>query len=113
MRHTNTYDGAVAANRAHYRIDIEVVSPTTWRVWFRGKVLIQNSRTPVFESCRRILAIGCIGKLEMYSRGSDQLRLTADIVAGAGRSLGETDAGGLRVRPYRPFPGRRGNKRAA
>jgi hypothetical protein len=72
-----------------HRIDIEPVSPTTWRVTFRDKTLIEEARQPAYESCRRILALGCIGKLEMYSRDSDMLRLTVDIVYGAGRSLSE------------------------
>jgi hypothetical protein len=87
----------------HHRIEIEPIGHSTWRVYYRGETLIELARQPALESCRRLLALGLTGKLKMYSRGSDMLRLMADIQRGAGLTVRENRHGRLALRAYRPF----------
>jgi hypothetical protein len=48
-----------------------------------------------------VVALGVIGKLQMYPHGGDTLRLTADIER-LGLTVGENCHGRLVLRPYRP-----------
>ncbi|MFT3732859.1 MAG: hypothetical protein QM780_15800 [Hyphomicrobium sp.] len=62
---------------------------------------------PMYASCRALVALGYLdGPVEFVRAGSDMVTARiGSIHAGAKLTVQETDKGGLRVVPYRPFEG--------
>jgi hypothetical protein len=87
------------------RIDINCIGLNAkgllWRVSHDGKVILQKSRTPAFDACRLLLALGKTGWLEIYC--DEQHRLSVDIVTGAGLTVIDNAHEGPVIKPYKVF----------
>ena len=68
-----------------------------------GEVIVTGSRTPEFDACRVLAARGLTGKLKIFDSVTGKLRLTLDIVAGAGMSVIENRKHGPRFAEWKPF----------
>jgi hypothetical protein len=74
-----------------------------YRVAHAGGTLIGNSRTPVFDTCRALLALGITGKLQVCRPGKDRADMQLDIERGAGLAIRETATESLRLVPWHPW----------
>lgn len=66
-----------------HTIEIERASPNTYTVWYKGDVLITNSRNPEFDACRVLLERGITGRLITRHKGSNVISFVLDIQKGA------------------------------
>ncbi len=96
----------VAGSTSH-RIDIEPTSlgnrGQRYRATYAGSVLIETSLNPEFDACRALLAMGITGSMEVWRPGATFPTMTLDIERGAGLTVSETDANGLRIVRWQPF----------
>ena len=60
-------------------IDIDPISATLYRVWFRNSILIEATRDPEPAAARALLAKGVTGTAVSFLRGGDMPRLRFDI----------------------------------
>ena len=74
-----------------------------YRVHYEGRVLLENTRVPLLDACRALLAEGITGRLEMWRVGRSPRDAAVDIEVGAGWTVSETrDVGPLFAR-WRSF----------
>src|SRR5690242_3243117 len=74
-----------------------------YRVTYLGSVLVESSRNPEFDACRALQVRGITGKLAVWRQGAAAPCMTLDIERGAGLTISDTDKGGPRLAPWRPF----------
>ena len=74
-----------------------------YRVAHAGGILIGNSPTPVFDTCRALLALGMKGKLHVWRPEKDRADMQLDIERGAGLAIRETATESLRLMPWHPW----------
>ncbi len=72
-----------------------------------------TSRTPFYGGARLLLFRGIIGRFEMWDAARPYPRMVGDIETCAGLMVGESDKGGLKVRPWKPFPDGAGGPQSA
>jgi hypothetical protein len=101
-------DSSAGASRVH-RVEIEFTHVTAngcrYRVTCQGLVLLESTRDPEFDACRRLLARGITGTLETFAPGGAIPRMRLDITCGATRRTLEIDRDGPRIGAWRPHPG--------
>ena len=61
-----------------------------YRVHHEGRVLLENTRVPLLDACRALLAEGITRRLEMWRAGRSHWDAAADIEVGAGWTVRET-----------------------
>jgi hypothetical protein len=103
----------VAARAADHPRRIQII-PTrlgpagrTYAVHYRSELLCE-SRTPVFASCRALLARAVTGRLEVWRPSRPYADMQLDIEGGAGLAIRETATESLRIvtwEPWRPNSG--------
>lgn len=75
-----------------------------YSVSFEGRTIIAKTRNPSADACRRLVALGHSGRLEVWAKGEPFARLIfRDIVTTAGLTIAENTAHGPRVATYQPF----------
>lgn len=75
-----------------------------YSVSFEGKTIIDKTRNPSADACRRLVALGHAGRLEVWGSGEQTARLIIrDIETAAGLTISENTAHGPRVASYQPF----------
>jgi hypothetical protein len=90
-----------------HRVEIE---PTTlgergprYRVTYGNAVLIEGTRNPELDACRRLLGLGLTGRLEVWRKGKTHPDvMIADITRGAQLTVEEGDRHSARFVPWRP-----------
>lgn len=88
-----------------------VIQPTSldqrgqnYSVSFEDETIINKTRNPSADACRRLVALGHSGRLEVWSIGEPSARLIIrDIEKAAGLTIAENTAHGPRVAAYQPF----------
>jgi hypothetical protein len=86
---------------------IIVIEPTIlgargqyYRAKFQEEVLVQHSRVPEYDACRKLLARGITGRLETYM-GDSYPHLILDIETAAKRTIREDEHWSPTQVPYR------------
>lgn len=75
-----------------------------YSVSFEGETIIDKTRNPSADACRRLVALGHSGRLEVWGIGEPFARLIfRDIETAAGLTISENTAHGPRVATYQPF----------
>ncbi len=75
-----------------------------YAVSFEGETIVDKTRNPSADACRRLVALGHSGRLEVWSIGEPFARLIIrDIETAAGLTISETTSHGPRVATYQPF----------
>lgn len=75
-----------------------------YAVTFDGQSIIDKTRNPSADACRRLVALGHSGRLEVWGIGEPFARLIIrNIKTAAGLTISETTAHGPRVANYQPF----------
>ncbi|WP_421359690.1 hypothetical protein [Agrobacterium rosae] len=75
-----------------------------YSVVFQGQIIISKTRNPTADACRRLLALGHSGRLEVWGSGEHFARLIIrDIEIAACLTVSENIAHGPRVAAYQPF----------
>ena len=88
-----------------------IIQPTSldqrgqnYAVIFEGETIIAKTRNPSADACRRLVALGHSGRLEVWGNGEQSARLIIrDIKTAAGLTTYETTGHGPRVATYQPF----------
>lgn len=88
-----------------------IIQPTSldklgqnYSVSFEGEIIIDKTRNPSADACRRLVALGHSGWLEVWSIGEPFPRLIIrNIETAAGLTIAENTAHGPRVAAYQPF----------
>lgn len=71
---------------------------------FEGETIIDKTRNPSADACRRLIALDHSGRLEVWSIGEPFARLIIrDIETAAGLTIAENTVHGPRVATYQPF----------
>lgn len=60
-------------------VEIELIDPSTYRVWYDDAVLVASSRNPEPDACIALAERGMTGRLVSRRRGSAVISLTMDI----------------------------------
>ncbi len=85
-----------------------------YSVSFEGQTIIAKTRNPSADACRRLVALGHSGRLEVWGSGEPYARLfIRDIETAAGLTIAENTAHGPRVAAYQPFSASSLTKEAA
>lgn len=85
-----------------------------YSVSFEGETIIAKTRNPSADACRRLVALGHSGRLEVWGNGEQFARLIIrDIETAAGLTIAENTAHGPRVAAYQPFSASNLTKEAA
>ena len=71
-----------------------------YSVIFRGKLLVEQSRDPEYDTARALLAKGFTGNLMLLDGKTGLPRTVVNIEKAAGFSVGEENRDGLRFRRY-------------
>ncbi|WJH41237.1 hypothetical protein N7E02_12410 [Aliirhizobium terrae] len=75
-----------------------------YSVSFEGEIIIDKTRNPSADACRRLVALGHSGRLEVWGIGEPFARLIIrDIETAAALTISETTGHGPRVATYQPF----------
>nr|MDZ8097109.1 hypothetical protein [Nostoc sp. DedSLP01] len=75
-----------------------------YSVSFEGTTIIDKTRNPSADACRRLVALGRSGRLEVWGIGEPFARLIIrNIETAAGLTISETTGHGPRVTTYQPF----------
>lgn len=75
-----------------------------YSVVFQGQTIISKTRNPTADACRRLVALGNSGRLEVWGSGEHFARLIIrDIEIAACLTVSENIAHGPRVAAYQPF----------
>lgn len=74
-----------------------------YRVWWRGRVLLERSRDPEHEAARALPAMGVTGSLAIYWRGSSHPAMHLDIETAADLTVKEGQSR-PRLTAWQPFP---------
>ncbi|MBW9091413.1 hypothetical protein JNB91_26780 [Rhizobium wenxiniae] len=75
-----------------------------YSVSFEGEIIIDKTRNPSADACRRLVAVGHSGGLEVWSISEPFPRLIIrNIETAAGLTIAENTAHGPRVAAYQPF----------
>ncbi len=83
-------------------------------VSFEGQTIIEKTRNPTADACRRLVALGNSGRLEVWGNGEPFARLIIrDIETASGLTISENTAHGPRVAAYQPFNASRLNAKEA
>ncbi|WP_431321642.1 hypothetical protein [Rhizobium sp. YTU87027] len=76
-----------------------------YSVSFDGKTIIAKTRNPTADACRRLVALGLLGRLEVWDDERRFPRLIIpDISKAAKLTVAESAAHGPHIVPYQPFP---------
>jgi len=91
------------------RVEIEPISihgerGQHYRVWHEGSVLIEDTWTPEFETCRALRARGIRGKLQTRRRGKRHWDMQLEIERGAGLTVEGERAARSEDCPLAPSP---------
>jgi hypothetical protein len=98
----------VQPSSGNHRIDIAFVryghGGTNYRVIFRGETLIENTREPIFNACRALVAKGLKGRLEMWAGEPYPRMIVRDIERGANSMIVEGAKTAPRIVEWNPHP---------
>ena len=102
------YDAALLQEAVH-RIDITLLghgqSGPCYRVVYAGQILVERAKEPLTEACRALLALGHVGRLEMWGGEAYPRMIVRGIEQAAKLTVVENVNAGPRFARYRPYPG--------
>jgi hypothetical protein len=73
-----------------------------YQVRCRGEILLEDTREPLLDACRKLVSMGLKGRLEMWGGEAYPRMIVHDIEQGAKAMVVENSTESLRLRRYQP-----------